>query len=116
MPGPKQNSAREKTFALVTGANKGIGREIARQLAVGGNVVWIGARDAARGEEAAAALRGTSLDVRFVQLDVTDTDSVRRAADLVARATDRLDILVNNAGIAADAGAAPSTLDVKKMQ
>ncbi|QNE22090.1 SDR family NAD(P)-dependent oxidoreductase [Kribbella qitaiheensis] len=87
--------------ALVTGANKGIGREIARQLADHGFTVYIGARDASRGEAAAAELAG---DVRFVQLDVTDAESVGAAVKSIEADSGRLDILVNNAGIADEWG------------
>jgi NAD(P)-dependent dehydrogenase (short-subunit alcohol dehydrogenase family) len=70
----------EKMFALVNGANKGIGRKIARQLAARGIVVWIGARDVERGKEAAEALRADG-DVRFVQLAGTDFDNVRGSVE-----------------------------------
>ena len=82
--------------ALVTGANKGIGREVARRLTEAGHAVWIGARDRARGEEAASALGPRA---RFVWLDVTDDESIREAAEAV-REAGGLDVLVNNAGIA----------------
>lgn len=86
--------------ALITGANKGIGLETARQLGTQGITVLIGARDRARGEEAAAELRESGTDARFVQLDVTDDESVARAAAWVETEYGRLDILVNNAGTA----------------
>src|ERR1700722_4146800 len=85
----------ETSAALVTGANKGIGKEIARQLAVAGVTVWIGSRDAARGERAVAEIGGTA---RLVVLDVTDEPSIAKAA----RQVGSLDILVNNAGISGD--------------
>ncbi|WP_405468182.1 SDR family NAD(P)-dependent oxidoreductase [Streptomyces canus] len=81
-------------ITLITGANKGIGFETARQLLTLGHIVYIGARDVERGEKAAAAL-GT----RFVQLDVTDDASVRGALATIDSAEGRLDVLVNNAGI-----------------
>ncbi|WP_433220752.1 SDR family NAD(P)-dependent oxidoreductase [Dactylosporangium sp. CS-047395] len=84
--------------ALVTGANKGIGRHIAQQLAAAGLTVYVGARDLGRGEEAAAAIGG-----RAIQLDVTDQASI----DAASAAVPELDILVNNAGIIADDGGAP---------
>ncbi|KIH96580.1 short-chain dehydrogenase [Streptomonospora alba] len=84
------------TVALITGANKGIGFETAKQLLESGHVVYIGARDAERGEKAAAAI-GT----RFVQLDVTDDASVNNALATIDAAEGRLDVLVNNAGILA---------------
>ncbi|KOV60528.1 SDR family NAD(P)-dependent oxidoreductase [Streptomyces sp. MMG1121] len=79
--------------ALVTGANKGIGHHIARQLAAEGFTVYVGSRDAGRGEAAAAEI---GADARPLVLDVTDADGIAHAAARV----DRLDVLVNNAGIA----------------
>src|SRR5215472_14691381 len=78
------------TTTLVTGANKGIGFETARQLISAGHIVWLGCRDKTRGKRAANELGG-----RFVQLDVTDDASVDAAVQTVAS----LDVLVNNAGI-----------------
>jgi NAD(P)-dependent dehydrogenase (short-subunit alcohol dehydrogenase family) len=95
--------------ALVTGANKGIGLEIARQLGRTGIGIVVGARDAGRGKAAAAMLRNEGLDARFVQLDVTDAASIRRAAATIAAAYGRLDILVNNAGINAEGDGPPGT-------
>jgi NAD(P)-dependent dehydrogenase (short-subunit alcohol dehydrogenase family) len=91
-----------ETIALVTGANKGIGREISRQLACKGILVLMGARDRSRGENAAAELRSEGLATEFVHLDVTSQTSVSAAASEVERRHGRLDILVNNAGIALD--------------
>jgi NAD(P)-dependent dehydrogenase (short-subunit alcohol dehydrogenase family) len=90
------------TIALVTGANKGIGREISRQLAMKGILVLMGARDRERGEKAVADVSGQGLPVEFVQIDVTSDASVERAAAEVQRRHGRLDVLVNNAGIALD--------------
>lgn len=95
-------------IALVTGATRGIGHEIARQLAETGHQVWLGSRDPARGEEAAAALRTKGLEVHVLPLDVTDDASVGEAARLLAEATDHLDVLVNNAGIAQGFSHAPT--------
>lgn len=78
------------TTTLITGANKGLGFEVARQLTGAGHDVWIGARDLTRGRRAADAL-----GLRFVQLDVTDDASVADAVTTVGG----LDVLVNNAGI-----------------
>jgi NAD(P)-dependent dehydrogenase (short-subunit alcohol dehydrogenase family) len=89
-----------KRVALVTGANKGIGLETARQLARRGMTVLVGARDAARGEEAAGRLRGEGLDARSLALDVVDAESAASAARRVEAELGRLDVLVNNAGIA----------------
>lgn len=85
------------TVTLITGANKGIGFETAKQLMELGHTVYIGARDIGRGEKAAA-----ELGARFVQLDVTDDASVSDALAAVAAAEGRLDVLVHNAGILAD--------------
>ncbi|MFK0291974.1 SDR family oxidoreductase [Streptomyces sp. NPDC090442] len=79
--------------ALITGANKGIGHHIAGQLAAEGLTVYVGSRDAARGQRAVEEIGGGA---RLLVLDVTDPDSVARAAARV----ERLDVLVNNAGIA----------------
>jgi NAD(P)-dependent dehydrogenase (short-subunit alcohol dehydrogenase family) len=85
----------DNLIALVTGANKGIGKEIARQLAGTGLTVYVGSRDAARGERAAGEIGG---DARLLVLDVTDDASVAAAA----RQVGTLDILVNNAGVSGD--------------
>ncbi|KOX13025.1 short-chain dehydrogenase [Saccharothrix sp. NRRL B-16348] len=79
---------------MVTGANKGIGFETARQLVELGHVVYIGARDVERGGKAAAAL-----GARFVQLDVTDDESVKSALATIGSDEGKLDVLVHNAGI-----------------
>ena len=88
-------SGMDTAIALVTGANKGIGKEIARQLAGAGLTVYVGSRDAARGERAAREIGGGA---RLLVLDVTDAASIAGAA----RQVDTLDILVNNAGISGD--------------
>jgi NAD(P)-dependent dehydrogenase (short-subunit alcohol dehydrogenase family) len=89
----------ERTIALVTGANKGIGYEIAAGLGALGWQVGVGARDEARREEAVAKLRAGGADAFGVPLDVTGDDSVAAAARLIDSAYGRLDVLVNNAGI-----------------
>lgn len=88
-----------KQTALVTGANKGIGLEIARGLGRLGYAVWIGSRDEGRGEAAAEALLREGVDAQFLSLDVTDDRSVAAAAETLGREVDQLDALVNNAGI-----------------
>ncbi len=94
----------EQSTALVTGANKGIGLEIARGLGRRGYQVWLGSRDYRRGEVAVAELRGEGLDARALQLDVTDDASVAAAVDHLGGKTNQLDALVNNAGISAGWG------------
>ena len=89
--------------ALVTGANKGIGLEVARQLAAHGFHVFLGARKTEAGLAAAAKLAGDNPgEVTFVRIDVSDSASVAAAAKEVGQATDHLDVLVNNAGIVVD--------------
>jgi NAD(P)-dependent dehydrogenase (short-subunit alcohol dehydrogenase family) len=102
------------TIALITGANKGIGLETARQFGARGFTVLAGARDEERGQEAERALRADGADAWFVRLDVTDDASVRRVADWIEREYGRLDILVNNAGIAR--GNPPSQTDLDTMR
>ena len=97
-----------KRQALVTGANKGIGLAIARGLAQAGMTVWLGARDRVRGEAAVQGLQSEGLDVRLLEIDVADDDSVRRAAEAVGSEIEALDVLVNNAGIIIDPAAPPS--------
>jgi NAD(P)-dependent dehydrogenase (short-subunit alcohol dehydrogenase family) len=92
------------TTTLITGANKGLGRETARQLLKGGHDVWMAARDPGRGREAAAELGG-----RFVQLDVTDDASVAAARRTVEQNGGGLDVLVNNAGITGGRVSVPET-------
>ena len=94
----------DRRVALVTGANKGIGLEIARQLGREGIIVFLGARDEARGLATAEKLRAEGLDARPLRLDVTDDESVAAAASFLEQSAGRLDILVNNAGIAIDDG------------
>jgi NAD(P)-dependent dehydrogenase (short-subunit alcohol dehydrogenase family) len=92
---------RNQKTALITGANKGIGFEVARELARLGRKVFLGARNAEAGKTAAAKL-GKEGDVTFVEIDVSNAESIARAAEAVSRETDRLDVLVNNAGILLD--------------
>ena len=94
--------------ALITGANKGIGLEIARGLARDGITVLVGARDDSRGESAAKLLRDEGLDTHFVRVDVTDPAVVAEAARTIESAYGRLDILVNNAGISRPDGEQPN--------
>jgi NAD(P)-dependent dehydrogenase (short-subunit alcohol dehydrogenase family) len=92
----------DKKIALITGANKGIGLETARQLGKKNITVLIGARDLKKGEEAAGSLRKEGIDARALALDVNSAESIGKAADQVGRDFGRLDILVNNAGVMID--------------
>ncbi len=87
-------------IALITGANKGIGFETARQLGSQGVTVLVGARDEDRGRAAEKSLSDGGAQARYVKIDVTDGASVKRAAEWIDAEYGRLDILVNNAGTA----------------
>ena len=89
-----------KQIALITGGNKGIGYEVARQLGERDYTVIIGVRDKARGEQAVAKLRAGGADAHAVHLDVTAADTARSAAAWVIDQFGRLDVLINNAGVA----------------
>ncbi|WP_329072145.1 SDR family oxidoreductase [Streptomyces sp. NBC_01429] len=106
----------ETKIALVTGANKGIGYEIAAGLGALGYRVGLGARDEARRESAVEKLRAAGVDAFGVPLDVTGGQSVTGAAELIERQAGRLDVLVNNAGISGETGPGwgqdPTTLDL----
>lgn len=87
---------QDKPVALVTGANQGIGLQIAKDLAAHGFTVLVGSRDPARGEESARTIDG---DAHALQLDVTDQTSIAAAAERVRHEFGRIDVLVNNAAI-----------------
>ena len=106
----------EKTIALVTGANKGIGYEIAAGLGALGWSVGVGARDEQRGKDAVAKLRAAGVDAFGVPLDVTEDESVIAAVRLVEERVGRLDVLVNNAGIAGGWPEEPTTIDVETVR
>jgi NAD(P)-dependent dehydrogenase (short-subunit alcohol dehydrogenase family) len=106
----------DKKIALVTGANKGIGYEIAAGLGALGWSVGVGARDDARREAAVASLRERGVDAFGVPLDVTDDASVAAAAQLVGEEKGRLDVLVNNAGITGSADQTPTTVDLDTVR
>jgi NAD(P)-dependent dehydrogenase (short-subunit alcohol dehydrogenase family) len=88
-----------KEVALITGANKGIGLATARQLGAMGYVIWLGCRDSARGESAAAKLRDEGVDAHVLALDVASAESVAAAKEKLQQEVDALDVLINNAGI-----------------
>jgi NAD(P)-dependent dehydrogenase (short-subunit alcohol dehydrogenase family) len=96
--------------ALITGANKGLGLEIARQLGQAGITVVLAARDAAKAETAAATLKEEGLDAHAVKLDVTAAGDIAALPEFFQTTFRRLDILINNAGIMLD-WAGPVTPD-----
>lgn len=90
----------QDTIALVTGANKGIGYEVARLLGEASTVVLVGARSEERGTQAVARLADLGVEARYLKLDVTDQADIDAAAKWIETAYGQLDVLVNNAGIA----------------
>src|SRR5262249_34115945 len=110
------STTRTAQIALVTGANKGIGFEIARQLARRGMTVYVGARDRGRGAAAAETPRGGGLAPRFAELDGLREETIRAAAATIEAAHGRLDVLVNNAGIADRGDGPPSRADLDAVR
>ena len=106
----------EKTIALVTGANKGIGFEIAAGLGALGWTVGVGARDDERREAAVEKLRAGGADAFGVPLDVTDDASVAAAAELLEERHGRLDVLVNNAGVTGGMPQNPTTVSIAAVR
>jgi NAD(P)-dependent dehydrogenase (short-subunit alcohol dehydrogenase family) len=106
----------EQTIALVTGANKGIGYEIAVGLGALGWSVGVGARDEERREAAVAKLRADGVDAFGVPLDVTDEASVADAAALIEQRAGRLDVLVNNAGVTGGMSQRPTAVDPEAVR
>ncbi|MEV0389961.1 SDR family oxidoreductase [Nonomuraea sp. NPDC050643] len=102
----------ETTTALVTGANKGIGYEVAAALAAQGVTVFLASRDPQRGEQAATRLRATGADVHPIVLDVTDPATIESAATSLTR----LDILINNAGISGPTNEPPSATTPRTLR
>ena len=93
----------DKKIALITGANKGIGFETARQLAQAGFHVIVAGRQGVPAQEAAASITREGLSAEAIALDITDTDSIEAATKSIQERHGRLDALVNNAGIMKDA-------------
>jgi NAD(P)-dependent dehydrogenase (short-subunit alcohol dehydrogenase family) len=106
----------DKKRALITGANKSIGFETSRRLGQQNIHIIIGARDTARGEEAVRRLTALSIEATFVQLDVTDEESIARAALTIDNTFGRLDILINNAGISGEDLHKPSETNLTAMR
>ena len=103
-------------LALVTGANRGIGFEVCRQLAGHSLRVLLTARDERKGHQAAERLRKGGLDVHFHRLDVTDAESIERAAAFAESEFGGVDVLVNNAGIYPDEGVPGLSIDLESVR
>ncbi|GAC1428833.1 MAG: SDR family oxidoreductase [Acidobacteriaceae bacterium] len=108
-----RNGAAGK-IALITGANKGLGLETARQLGKAGATVILGARDLARGEQAAEALRKDGVQAKAIKLDVVEAGDIKTAAETIGKEYGRLDILINNAGVNYEDLGRNSTLTVSE--
>ena len=98
-------------IALITGANKGIGYELARQLGTEGVTVLIAARNAELGDAAAGKLKADGAHAYFIELDVTKPETIAKAARTVRTRYGRLDILVNNAEVSDKGDGPPSTAE-----
>lgn len=103
-------------IALVTGANKGIGYEIARGLAKHGMIVVLGCRDLERAKIASGRLKADGHTTVPMLLDVTRPETIRRAAEAIDSTYQKLAVLVNNAGIATDFGSKPSQTDLDSVR
>ncbi|HET6407710.1 MAG TPA: SDR family oxidoreductase [Chthoniobacteraceae bacterium] len=106
----------DKKIALVTGANKGIGYEIARQLGKLGCLILVGSRDKKRGQAATDRLKSEGIDAHLQILDVTHQPSLMRARIFIENEYGRLDILVNNAGAAHDKSLKPSEIPLDTVR
>ncbi len=102
---------KNERVALITGANKGIGFEIARRLGKQGYTIALGARDSARGNAAVAKLAAEGIDARTVRVDVGDPATIASLRSEIEQRFGRLDVLVNNAGVLLDHATKPSTVD-----
>ena len=110
------SEASEKKIALISGANKGIGFETARQLGKLGYTVLLGSRDALKGEVAARQLRHEKLDVRVIKLDVNRQSDIDAAVKCIERDFGKLDVLVNNAGVMLEKGWTKNTTSETKIE
>ena len=110
-------SSSQQKIALITGANRGLGLEIGRQLAWQGIQVIMGVRDVAKGQIALQRLQKDGLTVAFQCLDVTDSESIESIRSHIDKNYGKLDILINNAGVCLDVGQNPSevSLDIVRQ-
>jgi len=106
----------DEPIAVVTGGNKGIGKEICRQLSAKGVQAILTARDKARGESAQADLKKDGADVLFHPLDVTNAESVAQLCEFIEKEFGRLDILINNAAIRIDQGMKGESVPIETLR
>ncbi len=107
---------KAKKVALITGANKGIGFEVARRIAQAGWTVLAGARNEELGRQAAAKLQAEGLDVQFVHVDLNAKETALAAAETIRNQFGRLDLLVNNAAIAGTGDGPPSKVNIEALE
>lgn len=102
---------------LITGANRSIGLETAKQLSEKGLFVYLGTRDLAKGEEVVKELNAKGFqNIQAIQIDVTDAESILVAKNIIEKEKGKLDILINNAGILGDIPQNPSTTSIEDIQ
>lgn len=101
---------------LITGANKGIGLETAKQLGAKGFAILLGTRNEEKGKEAAAALANEGVDARYIRLDVTSQETIEAAAGQIEEQFGTLDVLINNAGVSLEKGVPPSRLELNVLR
>jgi NAD(P)-dependent dehydrogenase (short-subunit alcohol dehydrogenase family) len=105
-----------KKVALITGANKGIGFDVARQIAQAGWTVLAAARNEELGTEAAAKLQNEGLDVQFIHVDLDAPETATTAAESTRKKLGKLDLLVNNAAVSRQGDGPPSNVDLKALR
>jgi NAD(P)-dependent dehydrogenase (short-subunit alcohol dehydrogenase family) len=103
-------------IVLITGGNKGIGLETARQLGKLGFTILLGSRDEARGQEATATLTAENINAKAITLDITDLDTIQSAVKQIDDQYGALDVLINNAGVCLERGLPPSQLELTVLR
>jgi NAD(P)-dependent dehydrogenase (short-subunit alcohol dehydrogenase family) len=112
-----QTNNKQMKTVLITGANKGIGFETAKQMAQSGYFVYLGSRDKVKGLDAIKKLNELGIsNVEAIEMDVTNIDSIKRAKAVLETKIDALDILINNAGIAGEQPQTPSLVELENLR